>query len=130
WFVFPHFSDWGKVKTRMEKAKRDLKKEQDEVAQLPIYQKKLKEVQSEGLDVPAEDQTAQFSRTIQGQQAATGVTLANVGRATSHTNQFFVEQTETITVQSTEQQLVDFLYNLGSSNSMIRIRDLTLRPDS
>jgi len=51
------------------------------------------------------------------------------GRISSGTNQFFLEQSQNISVQSGEQQLVDFLYNLGSGNSLIRVRDLTLRPD-
>ena len=32
-------------------------------------------------------------------------------------------------MQAGEEQLVDFLYNLGSGNSQIRVRDLTVRPD-
>ena len=40
-----------------------------------------------------------------------------------------MELTQPISVQSGEAQLVDFLYNLGSGNSLIRVRDLTLRPD-
>ena len=31
--------------------------------------------------------------------------------------------------QSGEKPLVDFLYNLGSGNSLIRVRGLSLRPD-
>ena len=46
-----------------------------------------------------------------------------------HTNQFFVEQVQNINVLATEDQLVDFLYKLGSASSMIRVRDLTLQPD-
>jgi hypothetical protein len=48
----------------------------------------------------------------------------------TRTNQFFLEQSQTITVQSGEQQLVDFLFNLGSGNSLIRVRDLGLHPDA
>jgi hypothetical protein len=40
-----------------------------------------------------------------------------------------VELTQSISLLTKEQQLVDFLYNLGSSNSLIRVRDLTLRTD-
>jgi hypothetical protein len=32
-------------------------------------------------------------------------------------------------VLATEEQLVDFLYRLGSEASMIRVRDLELQPD-
>ena len=35
-----------------------------------------------------------------------------------------------INVQATDEQLVDFLYKLGSGASMIRVRDLELQPDA
>jgi hypothetical protein len=45
------------------------------------------------------------------------------------TNQFFVEQMQNINVSAPESNLVDFLYKLGNSSSMIRVFDLTLQPD-
>ena len=36
---------------------------------------------------------------------------------------------QNINVLATEEQLVDFLYKLGSGASMIRVRDLELQPD-
>ena len=35
-----------------------------------------------------------------------------------------------LTIQSSEAQLVDFLYKLGDGNSLIRVRALSLRPDA
>jgi Tfp pilus assembly protein PilO len=46
------------------------------------------------------------------------------------TNEFFVEQSQNISVTATDEQLVNFLYKLGSGASMIRVRDLELQPDS
>jgi hypothetical protein len=40
-----------------------------------------------------------------------------------------VEQNETITTLSGEKQLVDFLYNLGSGQSLIRVKELSIQPD-
>jgi hypothetical protein len=40
-----------------------------------------------------------------------------------------MEQIQTITVASGEKELVDFLYNLGSGDSLVRVRDLSIRPD-
>ncbi len=50
-------------------------------------------------------------------------------RRTQTNDVFFVEQVQNINVLATEEQLVDFLYKLGSGSSMIRVRDLTLQPD-
>ena len=38
-------------------------------------------------------------------------------------------QVQNINVLATEEQLIDFLYKLGSGASMIRVRDLELQPD-
>jgi hypothetical protein len=43
---------------------------------------------------------------------------------------FFVEQVQNISVLANDEQLVDFLYKLGSGASMIRVRDLELQPDN
>jgi Tfp pilus assembly protein PilO len=129
-FVFPHFSDWDRAKFRMNKAGRTLATYKEAIAQVPALQAKVDEIQSkENLAVPAEEQAVQFSRAILDQQVASGVTITGTGRMTTRTNQFFLELSEQINVLSKEEQLVDFLYNLGSGKSLIRVRDLTLKPD-
>jgi type II secretory pathway component PulM len=75
------------------------------------------------------DQAINFMRTIQSQSAASGVNINSYSRSTMHTNQFFMEQTQNINAIATDEQLVDFLYKLGSGASMVRVRDLELQPD-
>src|SRR6266404_5930650 len=130
WFVFPHFSDWGRVQFRMEKAQRTLAMFQTELAQTNKYSQEIKKLQSEGLSVPPEDQSLHFSSTILTRAAQCGVNVLTTSRTSTRTNdQFFIEQSQTISTQSTEQQLVDFLFGLGSGDSLVRVRDLGLRPD-
>jgi len=135
WFVFPHFSDWGKVQKRMEEARYNLSKYQRIIAEKPGIQIRVDGLQSQGLSVPAEDQANQFNNTILVQARQSGVEIINTGRIIASTNQFFLERTQSIGVQPSaggsagEQQLVNFLYNLGSGDSLIRVSDLTLRPD-
>jgi hypothetical protein len=130
WFVFPHFSDWSNMKTRMGNAQSMLAKYQAATNQIPFYEAEIKKMASEGRDVPAEDQAIDFSRAITMQAGQSGVALIGTGKVTSRTNSpYFLELTQTISVQSKEDQLVDFLYNLGSGTSLIRVRGLTLRPD-
>ena len=69
-------------------------------------------------------------RTIQSQSAASGIAGVNYSRSTMHTNEFFVEQVQNINLTATDEQLVDFLYKLGSGASMVRVRDLELQPDN
>jgi len=129
-FIWPHFSDWGKLRQRLDEAHRKLKLYQTTSAQIPALQADVKKFESEGEFVAPEDQGINFMRTIQSQSAQSSVAIVNTSRQITHTNDaFFVEQIENINVLATEEQLVDFLYKLGSGASMIRVRDLELQPD-
>ena len=130
WFVFPHFSDLGLAQERRVDALKKIDRWQAEIKQVPAYQRQVREMESEGQSVPAEDQQNQFSRAIQMQQAQSGVNITSTSKQTVHTNQFFLELTQQVSVESGEAQLVDFLFNLGSGNSLIRVRDLALHPNA
>lgn len=128
-FVWPHFGDWTKVKQRLERARRAQAVYDAEIAKKPVYEAGVKALEQEGVSVPQENQDIDFLRTVQNQSIQHRVTvLSNQRQQGVRTNQFFVERVQIITTQSGEQELVNFLYNLGSGNSMIRVRDLTVRP--
>ena len=131
WFVVPHFSDMGQVKQRMFKATKLLNMYQTEIRQKPKYEKGIQDLQgsSDSQPIPLEDQAGAFADTIRSQADLNHVQILQFGKIVPRTNdQFFWEQTASITVLSKEQNLVDFLYNLGLGNS-VRVRDLTLRPE-
>jgi Tfp pilus assembly protein PilO len=129
WFVFPHFSDLGLAQDQRADALKKLERWQAEIDQEPGYRKQIKELESQGQSVPAEDQQNQFSRVIQMQQAQSGVNITSTSKQTVRTNQFFLELAEQVSVEAGEAQLVDFLFNLGAGNSLIRVRDLALHPN-
>jgi Tfp pilus assembly protein PilO len=129
-FIWPHFYDWSQLKTRLENAHKTLASYQVTIAQATNYQAQVKSMEGQGEFVALEDQAINFMRTIQAQAEASGVGRANYSRSIMHTNDvFFIEQVQNINVVATDQQLVDFLYKLGSGASMIRVRDLELQPD-
>ena len=129
-FIRPHFSDWSQLKTRLKNARATLANYQATIAQATNYQAQVKSMEGQGEFVALEDQAINFMRTIQAQAEASGVGRANYSRSIMHTNDaFFIEQVQNINVVATDQQLVDFLYKLGSGASMIRVRDLELQPD-
>jgi hypothetical protein len=128
-FVIPHFSDWSKVQERKFQAERKLKVYQDKIAQKAAFERQVKTLESEGLAVPAEDQALHFANTIQAQALQSKVIITSNSKITDRTNEFFLEKSQSISTESGESQLVDFLYNLGSGNSLIRVRDLSIRPD-
>jgi Tfp pilus assembly protein PilO len=129
-FVWPHFSDWGKLRGRLDDARNRLKLYQTAIAQMPVLQAQLKIFENQGEFVAPEDQSINFLRTIQSQALQSGVGIVNTSRQMTHTNEFFSEQTQNIEVIATDSQLVDFLYKLGSGASMVRVRDLELQPDA
>lgn len=129
-YVVPHFSDLAKLRLRTDAAESKLKRFNNALAEKPELEKQVKQFESEGQFVELEDQGIKFLRDIQAQAGASGVAMVNPSRPIVHTNDvFFVEQVQNINVLSTDDKLVKFLYDLGSSASMIRVRDLDLQPD-
>ena len=129
-FIWPHFSDWSNLRHRLADARQKLKLYQTTVLQTSNYQAQVKGFESQGEFVATEDMSVNFLRTIQSQALASGVGMVNPGRPLTRTNDaFFVQQIQNINVTATDDQLVDFLYKLGSDVSMIRVLDLELQPD-
>jgi Tfp pilus assembly protein PilO len=129
-FVWPHFGDWGKLHDQLDKAHLTLRNYQTMIAEKPALEKQVKQIENDSGYVPEEDQGINFIRTIQNQAIQSGVAIVNTSRQSTHTNDaFFIEQVQNITVSATDDQLVDFLYKLGSGASMVRVRDLELQPD-
>jgi Tfp pilus assembly protein PilO len=128
-YIWPHFYDWSRLRERLDAAQREIARDQAAIADLPKYQALVKTFESEGVFVAPEDQSINFLRTIQSQSSASGVSTVNMSRSVTQTNGFFVELSQNINVNGDDKALVDFLYKLGSSASMIRVRDLELQPD-
>jgi type II secretory pathway component PulM len=128
-FVWPHHSDWGNLQNRIETARKNLARFHEVIAQSANYEAQVKSLANQGEFVATEDMAINFMRTIQSQSTASGVQLQNTSRQLQRTNEFFTEQTQNITVQATDSQLVDFLFKLGNDASMIRVRELELQPD-
>jgi hypothetical protein len=129
-FIWPHFSDWSNLRRRLDVAQQKLQLYQTTISQASNYQAQVKGFESQGEFVAPEDQSINFLRTIQSQALASQVQLGNSSRQTTRTNDaFFVQQIQNINVTATDEQLVDFLYKLGSDVSMIRVLDLELQPD-
>jgi len=129
WFVWPHFSDWGRVQLRMDKARKLLNMYQAEINQMQTYETNIRKLQGqENQAIALEDQAGHFAEEIRS--LASGVTIVSFPPIRARTNDaFFWEQTASIGVSAKEQQLVDFLYNLGAADTLVRVRDLTLKPE-
>jgi Tfp pilus assembly protein PilO len=130
WFIWPEFSDYGNYKARLDTATQKLGHYQTAINRTPSLQRELSQYESKGEYVEQADIGVNFISTIQQQSAKSGVVLENTSPQITHTNNaFFVEEVQNINVMAPEPQLVDFLYELGNSASMIRVSDLTLQPN-
>ncbi|MBM3834117.1 MAG: type II secretion system protein M [Verrucomicrobia bacterium] len=132
WLVWPHFKDWGILQEQREKNNRTLQTYQKEIARISTYESKLKDLESQGSSVVGEGQDLDLLLTVQNQARLTGLNITrNDPRpkaSSTKTNQFFEEQTLSIHVNTGNEELVNFLVSLASTNSLIRVQNLSLRP--
>jgi hypothetical protein len=130
-FIVPHFSDLGLVAQRHMKAQQSLAKYNAEIAQRSFYQSNVDRLLGKGQqDIQPEDQANAFRDVVYSQATRSGAAVNSVSKLLTHTNNvFFLKLSQVVSVECNEQQLVNFLYNLGNDKSQTRVRDLTMRPD-
>jgi Tfp pilus assembly protein PilO len=133
-FVWPQFGKVSFWQNRRTGVLQTLKTYTDEIARVPQYQKDLKVLESQGVQVSSEEQALTLQRDVVSQAGMSGVAVERydpVPRAASagRTNAFFEEQAMLITVNTGEKELVDFLYGLGARGSLIRVKNMSLGPD-
>ena len=75
------------------------------------------------------NQADHFPREIGAQAAQAQVALLSASRVTSQTNGFVLETRRTLALEAERPQLLNFLRNLAESNSVLRVRDLSVRPN-
>lgn len=135
-FVVPRFGEWARIEQQMKDSQARLDKYATEVNKQGVYKKELDRLRGIGHAVPPEDQALDLSKTISAQAAVSGVSVSSIsadrrtGTSTGKTNLFFEEKSATLTLNSSEQQLVDFLYLLGNGDSLIRAKSMTVVPDN
>ncbi len=79
--------------------------------------------------VQPEYQADRFPNEIAAQAAQAPVALRSVSRVTSQTNGFVLERRQTLALEATRPQFLKFLRSLAESNSVLRVRDLSARPN-
>ena len=128
WFVWPQFGELKRVQKRRTDTLQELAGYEKEIAQIDRRRQEVEQLKSAGADVPRQEQSVEFLRAIQRQASAHRVNTS-YSKQSATTNEFFLEQSQGITTVSTEEDLLAFLYDLGSGNSTIRVRDLSVRTD-
>ncbi len=76
-----------------------------------------------------EDQADGLARAIMSQAAAAQVAVRSASRVTSQSNTLVCEKRQSLALEATGPQLLHFLRSLAESNSVLRVRDLSMRPN-
>ena len=128
--VWPHFKDWNLNELRMKRANDKMAQFRPTVAHQREYQSGINYLLQTGDPVPKEDQAQQLDFFYRSRANENNVQIISNNRMRSSSDDFFTEQEVLLNTLSTESNLVSFLYSLGSSNSMVRVRAMSLRPDT
>ena len=124
--VWPQFKQWNVNKARIAKAQTNIVTYQAESRHMDEYKRRIR-----GFDadvVPQEDQVIHFQNYIRDRALENGISIQNESPLRKVPAEFFTEQQVTLQTISSEAGLVNFLYSLGSSNSMVRVRTLNVHP--
>jgi type II secretory pathway component PulM len=132
WFVWPYFGDWGKVQADLFKNRNTLARYQTEIGRRGQYERRVRELETTGSEMLTNEN--QFQSVITMQAAASGVGIPSItpirGAVTStRTNQFFQEGAFSVQFSSDGTNIVEFLVAMAAQNAMIRVRDMSVRPD-
>jgi len=137
WFVQPYFKEWGQVRAELDKTRRTLKTYQTEIARTNEYDAKRLKLETQGSSLPAEQQAMANILSVKILEVAkqSGLSVGTITplnqSRTGRTNEFFEEQAISVSVNpSGPQELVDFLYAIGSGDLLVRVKELSLSPDA
>lgn len=135
WFVFPQFGEWAKNERRIIDDSGKLATFQKEVEKKSQYEKEIRQLQQEsGSEVATEEAALRLSQEVNSQAALSGVTITSITplqrqATTSKTNAFFDEASLTVNINTSEKELVEFLYRLADKDLLIRAKSMQLGPD-
>jgi type II secretory pathway component PulM len=127
-FIWPQFKQWQANTLRMKAATEKIALYRAEIVHQPEYKQKIAQLDAESQNIPQEDQAVHFENYFRDRAIENGVQIQSTSRLQTRTDAFTMEQQTTIQVLAAEKNLVDFLYSLGSSGSLMRVKAMSLRP--
>jgi hypothetical protein len=127
-FVWPQFKEWSANTARMDADRDNIAKYSAEIAHKSEYEHKIHGIDPENQNIAQEDQAVHFDNFFRDRAVENGVSIQSTSRPILRTDDFTMEQRETIQVLTGEKNLVDYLYSLGSSGSSMRVESMSLRP--
>jgi len=129
WMAFDMIPKPEQTNFKINKINRDLKNWKVERFKVDSYNKQINELEGMSSAVVQEEQEVDMSRTINKLEASSGINVSRQGRVNTETNNFFIEKSMRIDFSGKENQIVDFLWKLGESESLVRVSEMRVRPD-
>ena len=129
WMVWGMIPSPGVTQDKITKAQTQLNSFTNEISKISHYKSTIQTLEGLGSAVIPIEQEVNMRRAINNLTAANGVRVTRTGRMTTKTNEFFLEKSMRIDFSSKESDIVNFLWKLGGSDSMVRVSDMRVRPD-
>ena len=129
WMVWGMIPSPGVTQNKISQAQQRLNSFTNEISKIADYEKKIGELQGLGSAVIKIEQQTDMRKFINRLTAANGVDIDSTTSADPKTGDFFIEQSMTIRFSSKESDLVNFLWKLGSSDTMVRVSQMRVNPD-
>lgn len=129
WMAFDMIPKPEQTNVKINKINRDLKSWKIERFKVDSYKEQINELEGMSSAVVQEEQEVDMSRTINKLEASSGINVSRQGRVNTETNNFFIEKSMRIDFSGKENQIVDFLWKLGESDSLVRVSEMRVRPD-
>lgn len=135
-YVFPKFKELESTQQKTQLAENKLAMYRLKTNQIPTLESTLALLgQKAGPSVQDNPrQRSILSATVDRMARKHEVTIVRqsqireVSPEPGQTNQFFTELEIPVSIEGTEEQIVNFLFSIGNEDSLIRVRSLTLSP--
>ena len=125
--------DPSETEKNIEDLKEKLASFQEEIGKKDDYQRELGKLKKMGLEVLPIEQETTMRSTINKLVASSGLSMKSMRSSSpsfgGETNRFFMEKAMQLQFSSKEDQLVNFLWKLGSGDSMIRVSSMQISPE-
>lgn len=134
YLVWPHFKDWKILRNEIKAAEDTIALYKAEAAKIGEYEARESELEVSGTSIPTADMALALLDVVQPKARNAGITVTEWSPSkdgTSETSEFFEEHKLRIGFRSTgDEALLKFLVSLGTGESVIRIRELSVRPEA
>ena len=129
WMVWGMIPSPSATKQKIAKAQTQLDSFKAEIEKTDVYHQQISTLEGLGSEVIKIEQQVDMRNFINRLTTANGVEITSATSADPKTGDFFIEQSMTIRFSSKESDLVNFLWKLGSSDTMVRVSQMRVNPD-